>query len=112
MVEVGSFTSRGHAEMAAGMLEAHGVRATVRGDDAGGAAPHVAVGAHGYRLAVDDEDAHVAEELLAGDVEVESSGEPASSARLGVLNRPGTLRWLVAALVVVVVAGVLLGSAL
>lgn len=111
MVEIGSFSSRGHAEMAAGMLEAHGIRATVRGDDAGGAAPHVAVGAHGYRLAVDDPDAEAAEELLAGDVDVDSS-EPASSARLGVLNRPGMLRWLVAVLVVVVVAGVLLGSAL
>lgn len=65
MAELGSFTSRGHAEMAAGMLEAHGIPARALGDDAGGAIPHVALGMHGYRVGVPDDRAEEARELLA-----------------------------------------------
>lgn len=105
MAEVGSFTSRGHAEMAAGMLDAHGIPAVVRGDDAGGAAPHVTVGAHGYRLAVADADVADAEALLHGDDPAPTDGSVVG-ARIGAMQRPGTVRVLVAGLVLVVVVGV------
>ena len=109
MVEVGSFTSRGHAEMAAGMLEAHGVGANVLGDDGGGAVPHVAVGTHGYRIAVADEDADVARELLAGD---EAPGDEATDAQLSGLLDKGTTRVVAALLVAVVVLGILMSELL
>ena len=71
MAELGSFTSRGHAEMAAGMLQARGIPAQVLGDDAGGAIPHVALGMHGYRIGVPDDRADEAGELLAATDDVD-----------------------------------------
>lgn len=63
---IGGFISRGHAEMARGYLEDHGVSARVIGDDAGGAAPHFALGAGGIQLLVAAEEAEQARQLLAG----------------------------------------------
>ena len=62
MARVGSFTSRAHADMAAGMLTARGIPARTAADDAGGAAPHIALGAHGFAVEVPD---HQADEALA-----------------------------------------------
>lgn len=39
MALVGSFSSRPHADMAASMLQARGIRAQILGDDAGVAGP-------------------------------------------------------------------------
>lgn len=62
---VGSFTSRPHAEMAAGMLRARGIDARVIGDDAGGVAPYVTLGhGGGYTLEVAAEDHEDAVALL------------------------------------------------
>ena len=67
MPHVGSFSSRPHAEMAAGMLGAHGIRAVVAGDDAGGIAPHVTfISGGGYALSVAAVDVEEAQALLAG----------------------------------------------
>jgi hypothetical protein len=68
MAIVGSFSSRPHADVAASMLSAHGVRAHVAGDDAGGTAPHFNLGSGGgYAISVPDEHRELALELLAGD---------------------------------------------
>lgn len=104
MAEVGSFGSRPHAEMAAGMLDAHGIPATVMGDDAGGAAPHVAFGAHGYRLRVADADADEARALLAAD----ASG-PDEADGPAVLLSDGIMRTVGAVIVVLVVLAVVIG---
>lgn len=109
MVEVGSFTSRGHAEMAAGMLEAHGIAGRVLGDDGGGAVPHIAVGTHGYRIAVADEDAADARELLAGDA---SPDDEARDAMVSPLLRKGTMRVVAGVVVAVVVLGIVLAELL
>ena len=67
MAHVGSFSSRSQAELAAGMLVAHGIRAVVAGDDAGGIAPHVTfISGGGYALSVRAEDVDEARTLLAG----------------------------------------------
>lgn len=106
MVEVGSFASRPHAEMAAGMLGANGIRAQVLGDDAGGAVPHVPMGSHGYRLRVAADDADDARALLAGEVaEDEPGGEQASDAQVGALAGLPWLRIVVALVLVVLVVG-------
>lgn len=65
MEVVGTFGSRGHAEMAAGMLRSQGVMAHVRGDDAGGAAPHLALlSGGGYAVLVAPVDAEDARAML------------------------------------------------
>jgi hypothetical protein len=99
MAEIGSFPSRAHAEMAAGMLEAHGIGARVLGDDGGGTAPHVAMGAHGFRLAVADADADDATSLL----DAPGDGDGASGARLSPLLRKSAMRWVALGLFVLVV---------
>ncbi len=110
MAEVGSFTSRAHAEMAVGMLDANGIRAEVLGDDAGGAVPHIPVGTHGYRLRVADEDADDARELLVGEApEVAPRGEEARDARIGALAGVPVLRIAVAVVLVVLVVGLAMG---
>lgn len=112
MAEVGSFTSRPHAEMAAGMLDANGIRAEVLGDDAGGAIPHVPMGTHGYRLWVADEDADDARTLLDGqEPAAEPGGEEARDARLGALAGVPLLRLAVAVVLLVLVVGVAVGLA-
>lgn len=109
MAEVGSFTSRGHADMAAGMLDAHGLQAEVMGDDAGGALPHVAVGSHGYRLRVADDDAEEAEALLAGLDDDQSPGPDEGPSAVGSVNRVPVFRAVAAVTLAVVVVGVLIG---
>lgn len=111
MAEIGSFTSRAHAEMAAGMLDAHGVRSDVMGDDAGGALPHVAVGSHGYRLHVDDADAEEAEALLDSLADdPEAAGDAAEgTASMGSMNRVAVFRAVAAVTLGAVLIGVLIG---
>ncbi len=46
------------------MLTARGIPADTIADDAGGAAPHVALGSHGFAVAVPDDRAEEAEALL------------------------------------------------
>ncbi len=108
VAEVGSFTSRAHAEMAAGMLDAHGVRADVMADDAGGALPHVAVGSHGFRVHVADGDQAEAEALLADLVE-DTADADTSPAHVGSMNRAHVLRLVGALTLAAVVVGVLIG---
>lgn len=114
MAEVGSFTSRAHADMAAGMLDAHGVSSDVRGDDAGGALPHVAVGSHGYRLHVADGDVEEAQALLAGLLDDtgasgKRAGDAAGDATLvGPMNRVGVFRAVAGVLLAVLAVGVLI----
>lgn len=64
MALVGSFPSRGAAELAAGMLRARGLRAEVSADDAGGIVPNVALGQGGWALSVSDGDLDEAVALL------------------------------------------------
>lgn len=64
MALVGSFPSRGAAELAAGMLRARGLRAEVSADDLGGIVPNVAMGQGGWALSVPDADAEEAAALL------------------------------------------------
>lgn len=111
MAEVGSFTSRAQAEMAAGMLGAEGIPARVLGDDAGGAVPHIAVGAHGYRLAVADEDVADAEVMLRGvDDDVIAGDEDTTPVRVAVLNRKQVIRVAAAVLVAIIVIGILMNE--
>ncbi len=109
MAEIGSFTSRAHAEMAAGMLDAHGVRSDVMGDDAGGALPHVAVGSHGYRLHVADADVEEAEALLEGLADdPEATGDAAEgTASMGSMNRVAVFRAVAGVTLAVLALGVL-----
>lgn len=108
MAEVGSFTSRAHAEMAAGMLDAHGVHANVLADDAGGALPHVPFGSHGFRVQVADRDRDEAEALLADLVDDAGDAE-APPYRVGSMDRARVLRVVAAIALVVVAVGILLG---
>lgn len=63
MARIGSFTSRPEAEIAASMLQAHDVAATVVGDDAGGVGG-LNLGAADYRVEVADAQRVEAEDLL------------------------------------------------
>lgn len=108
VAEVGSFTSRAQAEMAAGMLDAHGVRADVMADDAGGALPHVAVGSHGFRVHVDDADRAEAEALLA-DLVADTVDTDTSPARVGSMNRADVLRLIAVIVLALVAVGILIG---
>lgn len=108
MAEVGSFTSRAQAEMAAGMLDAHGVRAEVMGDDAGGALPHVAVGSHGFRVQVADGDRDEAEALL-DDLVEDTPDTDTSPAQVGSMNRARVLRLVASVTLALVAVGILIG---
>jgi len=59
-----TFSNRIEAEMAAGLLEAEGIEAMVRADDAGGAYPMLQF-VRGVRLMVAQEDEARAREILA-----------------------------------------------
>lgn len=89
------------------MLDAHGVRAEVLGDDAGGALPHVAVGSHGFRVQVADGDRAEAEALLTHLVE-DTADTDTSLPRLGSMNRARVLRVVAALILAAVVVGVLI----
>jgi hypothetical protein len=79
MVRVGRFGSRGEAEVARGMLSEHGIEARVVVDDVAGMHPELSLATGGASLAVAEDDAEEARELL-GDVPDElagpSSGRP------------------------------------
>lgn len=62
MVEVGSYFTHLHAQLAQGALTAAGIRSVVTTDDAGGLFPFDASG--GIRLLVDELDAEDATALL------------------------------------------------
>lgn len=111
MAEVGSFTSRAQAEMAAGMLGAEGIVARVLGDDGGGAVPHIAIGAHGYRLAVADEDVADAEVMLRGvDDDTVDADVDTTPVQVAVLNRKQVVRVAAAVLLVVILVGILMSE--
>ena len=61
---VGAFATEKEAEFAKSALEDAGIETWIEADSAGGAGPHVAVGATGYRVTVYSEDALTAEALL------------------------------------------------
>ena len=62
MVEVGSYFTQLHAQLAQGALAAAGIRSTITTDDAGGLFPFDPSG--GIRLLVDEVDAQDATALL------------------------------------------------
>ena len=64
MARIDRFTSRAQAQLACGLLNAHGIDAYVSGDDAGGAYPQLAYGIGGVVLVVPDEQVDAARELL------------------------------------------------
>ena len=63
MIEVGTYRTRGDAELAQARLTAAGIPSVVAADDAGGAYPFDLSG--GVRLLVDEEDVEDARALLA-----------------------------------------------
>jgi hypothetical protein len=67
------FTSRAEADVACGLLRAHGLRAYVSADDAGGARPDFPFSIGGTAVVVADEDLDVALALLE---DVTGSDEP------------------------------------
>lgn len=99
-VRVGRFSNRAEADVARGLLEAHGIEARVLADDAAGLRPDVAFGAGGIALAVHPDDAELAQELL-DDTPVHAPRDPAD----GTPRR----RWIPVAVALVVVAAWLLG---
>ena len=65
MIEVGSYATRGDAELAQAALAAAGITSVIAADDAGGAYPFDLAG--GARLLVDEADAGDASSILGGD---------------------------------------------
>lgn len=66
MARIERFVTRADADLACGLLQAHGIHAYVSGDDAGGMRPDIAFGIGGTALVVDDEDLEDALALLDG----------------------------------------------
>lgn len=64
VARIDRFTSRAQAQLACGLLTAHGIDAYVSGDDAGGAYPQLAYGIGGIVLVVPDEQVDAARDLL------------------------------------------------
>jgi hypothetical protein len=62
LVPIGSFPTRGEAEIVQGLLASAGIAASVSADDAGGASPFVLSGA--AQLLVDEDDVDAASQLL------------------------------------------------
>jgi hypothetical protein len=62
MFEIGTYTTRGDAELAQAVLAAAGIPSVIAADDAGGAYPFDLTG--GARLLVDDADAEEAAAVL------------------------------------------------
>jgi hypothetical protein len=63
LVTIGTYTTRTEAEIVEGLLEASGISASIRADDAGGAYPFEFSG--GAQVLVDESDAEAASQLLA-----------------------------------------------
>lgn len=104
-VRVGRFLTRAEADVARGLLEAHGIEARVLADDAAGMRPDVAFGAGGIALAVHPDDATLAQELL-DDTPVRLPRDPRDTGGSGASRRR---RWVVVAIALVVVVAWLLG---
>lgn len=65
LVVVATFFDRPEADLAKSALDAAGIEALVRGDDAGALRPHLAwAGRHGVEVIVRAEDADAAREIL------------------------------------------------
>jgi hypothetical protein len=63
LIAIGSYGTRGEAEVVQGLLASAGIEALISADDAGGAYPFVLSG--GARVLVDESDAAAASELVA-----------------------------------------------
>jgi hypothetical protein len=72
-VRIDRFHSRTQAELAASFLEAHGIAARVRGDDAGGVHPAIPYGIGGTVVEVDDERGEEALALLGQEFGVDAN---------------------------------------
>jgi hypothetical protein len=64
LIPIGTFATRGEAEMVQGLLTSAGIAATLSADDAGGAYPFDLSG--GAQLLVDEDDVAAASELVKG----------------------------------------------
>lgn len=105
-VAVGGFPSRSMAELTRSYLADHGIDAEVVADDAGGSAPHLSHATGGVYLAVGEEDAHRARQLLE-QAQVDS-GAATQYARPSAVWISRVGRWaLAAALIALVMAWVL-----
>lgn len=106
-VAVGGFVSRSMAEFAQSYLADHGIRAEVVADDAGGAAPHFSHATGGVYLAVAEEDAQSARQLLE-QAQVDPAEEEAYVVRPAArwVNRVG--RWALAAVLVALAVALVL----
>ena len=62
LITIGTYTTRTEAEIVEGLLEASGISASIRADDAGGAYPFGLSG--GVRLLVEEADAEDAAKVL------------------------------------------------
>jgi hypothetical protein len=63
LITIGTYTTRGEAEIVEGLLASAGIAASIRADDAGGAIPFEFSG--GAQVLVDESDAEAAAQLLA-----------------------------------------------
>jgi hypothetical protein len=64
LIPIGTFPTRGEAEIAQGLLASAGIESSLSADDAGGAYPFELSG--GAQLLVDEDDVAAASELLSG----------------------------------------------
>ena len=108
MATIDRFTSRAEAELACGLLSAHGIEAFVRGDDAGGAYPQLPFGMGGMVVVVPDELLDEARELLDGpengaSTVSASTTSTSTSVATSPPHRPGWLRVLLLLIVALVV---------
>ena len=67
LMAIGTYPTRDEAEVVQGLLQAAGIEASLRADDAGGTFPFVLSG--GAQVLVDESDAAAASELLASSTE-------------------------------------------
>lgn len=111
MATIDRFTSRAEAELACGLLSAHGIEAFVRGDDAGGAYPQLPFGMGGMVVVVPDECLEEARELLDADdpgsattsTSTSISTSTSSSPPTHAPRRPGWVRALMLVIIALVV---------
>jgi hypothetical protein len=72
IVEAGNFGTRLEAETAIALLEANGIQASGKFGDAGGWMPHIAL-VDGFRVLVFDDELDAAKDLLAAELDFEST---------------------------------------
>lgn len=68
IIPVKIYPSRAEANLAKGLLEENGIKATISADDYGGVGPHVLMGMGGARLMVREEDKEAAMHLLEDEI--------------------------------------------